>query len=142
MTLVGTNTSHQPASITHATAEHHLGAAYHRTQIVAPQSAHNAEATSTLRRCAVLAARARMNLLSRSHPEATAELLQTLEEISAWDPETTSPDPRVVAVAHASLEDLQTRLLRTPRPDLLAATDGALHVTAHLRSRPVRMQIA
>ncbi|MGP9681263.1 MULTISPECIES: hypothetical protein [unclassified Brachybacterium] len=67
--------------------------------------------TPLLRRCTALAARARVDLLSGGRHDACDELEHLLVTIDAWDRSgIVDPDPTMVVLAAAALQDLGERL--------------------------------
>ena len=67
--------------------------------------------TAALRRCTALAARARADLLTRGRQEAAAQLAALLEEMGSWEAShLVDPDPTMVVLAAAALQDLADRL--------------------------------
>ena len=67
--------------------------------------------TAALRRCTALAARARADLLTRGRQEAAAQLAALLEEMGSWEAShLVYPDPTMVVLAAAALQDLADRL--------------------------------
>lgn len=67
--------------------------------------------TPLLRRCTALAAKARVELLSQSRHDAADELVEVLEQIGDWSPERlVDPDPTMLVLCAASLQDLAERL--------------------------------
>lgn len=82
--------------------------------------------TPLLRSCTALAAQARVELLTESRRGATGELEGVLAIIEDWDPrEVLSPDPTMVALAAAALQDLRERL-----PESATSTLGGRIVRA------------
>lgn len=76
--------------------------------------------TPLLRRCTALAARARVDLLSGGRHDACDELEHLLVAIDAWDRSgIVDPDPTMVVLAAAALQDLGERL-----PASVASTLG------------------
>ncbi|AXK45153.1 hypothetical protein DXU92_12425 [Brachybacterium saurashtrense] len=68
-------------------------------------------ATAMLRRCTALATRARVELLSPHHRPATAELTALLAEMEGWgEAGADDPDPTMIVLAAAALQDLAERL--------------------------------
>lgn len=75
--------------------------------------------TPLLRRCTALAAQARVELLTESRRSATEELEGVLTIIENWAPgEVVSPDPTMVTLAAAALQDLLERLSQVSRSTL------------------------
>lgn len=71
--------------------------------------------TAALRRCTALATRARADLLTRGRQDAAAQLAALLEEMGSWEAShLVDPDPTMVVLAAAALQDLTDRL---PVPD-------------------------
>ena len=67
--------------------------------------------TAALRRCTALATRARADLLTRGRQDAAAQLAALLEEIGSWGAShLVDPDPTMVVLAAAALQDLADRL--------------------------------
>lgn len=67
--------------------------------------------TPLLRRCTALAARARVDLLTPSVHGSADELELVLAELSTWEPQrVVDPDPTMLALAAASLQDLAERV--------------------------------
>ncbi|MGY5764581.1 hypothetical protein ACXET9_05190 [Brachybacterium sp. DNPG3] len=67
--------------------------------------------TPLLRRCTALAAKARVELLSQRLHAAADELGEVLDQISRWTPSLlVSPDPTMLALCTASLQDLVERM--------------------------------
>lgn len=77
--------------------------------------------TPLLRRCTALATRARVDLLVTSRPADCAELSEVLAELAAWEGgQLIDPDPTMLALAAAALQDLAERL---DEPHLLSMGD-------------------
>lgn len=67
--------------------------------------------TAALRRCTALATRARADLLTRGRQDAAAQLAALLEEMGSWEAShLVDPDPTMVVLAAAALQDLADRL--------------------------------
>lgn len=67
--------------------------------------------TAALRRCTALATRARADLLTPGRQEAAAQLAALLEEMGCWEAShLVHPDPTMVVLAAAALQDLADRL--------------------------------
>lgn len=86
--------------------------------------------TPLLRRCTALATRARVDLLVTSRPADCAELSEVLAELAAWEGgQLIDPDPTMLALAAAALQDLAERL-DEPHPlsmgDTISAALGVL----------------
>lgn len=78
-----------------------------------PQQAAIPPSASTplLRRCTAVATRARADLLTESRHAASDELAEVLDLIEEWDRDAVlDPDPTMLALAAASLQDLRERL--------------------------------
>ncbi|WP_114856601.1 hypothetical protein [Brachybacterium sp. YJGR34] len=85
--------------------------------------------TPILRRCTALAARARVDLLTESRHAASDELEQLLTSIVSWDPRSVvDPDPTMVVLAAAALQDLADPLPAAVRTTLGARLDRALEL--------------
>lgn len=88
--------------------------------------------TPLLRRCTALATRARVDLLVTSRPADCAELSEVLAELAAWEGgQLIDPDPTMLALAAAALQDLVERL---DEPHLLAMGDTISAALGVLRS--------
>lgn len=85
--------------------------------------------TTMLRRCTALATRARVDLLSAGRGNAAGELATLLRGMRQWDPASLgAPDPIMVVLAAAALQDLVERLRAADQPlpeDSLALATGA-----------------
>ena len=97
--------------------------------------------TPLLRRCTALAAQARVELLTESRRSATEELEEVLAIIENWAPgEVVSPDPTMVTLAAAALQDLLERLSQVSMSTLEGRISRALEVlhelmaTSHVRA--------
>ncbi|OFT54304.1 hypothetical protein HMPREF3159_10370 [Brachybacterium sp. HMSC06H03] len=67
--------------------------------------------TAALRRCTALATRARADLLTPGRQDAAAQLAALLEEMGSWKAShPLDPDPTMVVLAAAALQDLADRL--------------------------------
>lgn len=67
--------------------------------------------TPLLRRCTALATRARVDLLIVSRPAEVDELAGVLAELGSWEgAHLSDPDPTMLALAAAALQDLDERL--------------------------------
>lgn len=89
--------------------------------------------TPVLRRCTALATRARVELLSAGRHSAADELAEVLTQIAAWEPgRLIDPDPTMLALSIASLQDLSERL---PGPDGLAGSAALPGVLSLLHDR-------
>ncbi|WP_341855443.1 hypothetical protein [Brachybacterium sp. GPGPB12] len=67
--------------------------------------------TAAARRCTALATRARADLLTRGRQDAAAQLAALLEEMGSWEAShLVDPDPTMVVLAAAALQDLADRL--------------------------------
>lgn len=85
--------------------------------------------TPLLRRCTALAAQARVELLTESRRSATEELEGVLATIESWAPtEVVSPDPTMVTLAAAALQDLLERLSQVPMSTLEGRITRVLEV--------------
>lgn len=85
--------------------------------------------TPLLRRCTALAAQARVELLTESRRSATEELEGVLAIIENWAPaEVLSPDPTMVTLAAAALQDLLERLSQVSMSTLEGRITRALAV--------------
>lgn len=86
--------------------------------------------TPLLRRCTALATRARVDLLVTSRPADCAELSEVLAELAAWEGgQLIDPDPTMLALAAAALQDLAERLdepLLLSMGDRISAALGVL----------------
>lgn len=88
--------------------------------------------TPLLRRCTALATRARVDLLVTTRPADCAELSEVLAELAAWEGgQLIDPDPTMLALAAAALQDLVERL---DEPHLLAMGDTISAALGVLRS--------
>ncbi|GAA1484978.1 hypothetical protein [Brachybacterium fresconis] len=89
----------------------------------------SADTTALLRRCTALAARARVDLLSAGRRSAAEELEEVLDVLGSWDgSEIVDPDPTMVVLAAAALQDLLERLPASARPALGDRAEVALRV--------------
>ncbi|MEO2099154.1 hypothetical protein ACIGH6_08960 [Brachybacterium paraconglomeratum] len=67
--------------------------------------------TAALRRCTALATRARADLLTPGRQDSAAQLAALLEEMGSWKASRLiDPDPTMVVLAAAALQDLADRL--------------------------------
>lgn len=83
--------------------------------------------TPVLRRCTALATRARVEMLSGGRHPAAKDLLGVLEEIRGWgERELLTPDPTMLALSAASLQDLAERLPDSEDPALASAVGSVL----------------
>lgn len=88
-----------------------------------------ADTTALLRRCTALAARARVDLLSAGRRSAAEELEEVLDVLGSWGgTEIVDPDPTMVVLAAAALQDLLERLPASARPALEDRAEAALQV--------------
>ncbi|APX31962.1 hypothetical protein BH708_03600 [Brachybacterium sp. P6-10-X1] len=88
-----------------------------------------ADTTALLRRCTALAARARVDLLTAGRRSAAEELEEVLAVLGSWEgTEIVDPDPTMVVLAAAALQDLLERLPASPRPELGDRAEAALQV--------------
>lgn len=86
--------------------------------------------TAMLRRCTALATRARADLLTSTHHDASDELVALLATMEGWEPSAlVDPDPTMTVLAAAALQDLAARLPEGASGDLAAR---AASVTAML----------
>lgn len=89
---------------------------------------HPDATTPALRRCTALAARARVELLQRRQDSAD-ELISVLDEITRWeDASLIAPDPTMLALSAAALQDLRERLAEHTEAELTARVDAVLTV--------------
>lgn len=89
----------------------------------------SADSTALLRRCTALAARARVDLLSAGRRSAAEDLEEVLVILGSWEgAEILDPDPTMVVLAAAALQDLLERLPASPRPALGDRAESALRV--------------
>lgn len=85
--------------------------------------------TPLLRRCTSLATRARVDLMMTSRRADIAKLAEVLGDVAAWETAVlVDPDRTMVALAAASLQDLQERLDEAGQIALGSAIDRALAV--------------
>ncbi|MFC7374520.1 hypothetical protein ACFQS2_12560 [Brachybacterium sp. GCM10030267] len=85
--------------------------------------------TPLLRRCTALATRARVDLLTATQHAASDELDQTLATLEAWDPDSLiDPDPTMVVLAAAALQDLAERLPDSSAGPFVARVEAALEL--------------
>ena len=98
-----------------------------------------AESTPLLRLCTALATRARVDLLTAGRRTASEELEEVLVVLESWKSTTiVDPDPTMVVLAAAALQDLLERLPETSRPSLGARVEAALGVL-HALMRSARI---
>lgn len=97
--------------------------------VEAPAIVPASRSTPLLRRCTALATRARVDLLITSRPADCVELIEVLAELSDWeDAQLVDPDPTMLALAAAALQDLRERLDETRLIALGPSITDALRV--------------
>ena len=85
--------------------------------------------TPLLRQCTALATRARVDLLSGSRHEAAEQLEGVLETLALWDAGSLrDPDPTMVVLAAAALQDLAERLVPSSTNALSERIEAALRL--------------
>lgn len=85
--------------------------------------------TPLLRRCTALATRARVDLIVTSRPADCEELAGVLTELASWEgAHLDEPDPTMLVLAAAALQDLRERWGEAQQMALGAAIAAALGV--------------
>ncbi|GAA1487713.1 hypothetical protein [Brachybacterium sacelli] len=98
-----------------------------------------ADSTALLRRCTALATRARVDLLTAGRHSASEELDEVLIVLESWEEtRVADPDPTMVVLAAAALQDLLERLPESSRSTLGARAEAALRVL-HTLMRSARI---